>query len=646
MSLLVMLLRVSSAVTSFVPAARRAGLHGLHQPQSRAAVRRSIVTASAAAKQPAFITTPIYYVNGQPHIGHVYTTLSADVVARFMRLDGHEVKFLTGTDEHGQKVEQSAEAAGVTPLEFADKVSADFRALLPLYNFSCDDFIRTTEPRHIGAVQALWRKLLDSGDIFLGAYKGWYAVRDECFYTEEELVDGVAPTGAPVEWVAEPSYFFALSKWQQPLIEHIEANPDFISPLSRRNEVLAFIKQDEGLRDLSISRTTFKWGVPVPDQPEGAPEQHIMYVWLDALTNYLTAAGYPETGSAEFGKWWPASLHMVGKDILRFHAIYWPAFLLAAGLPLPKKLFAHGWWTRDGQKMSKSIGNVVDPVHLVHEYGCDQVRYFMVNEVAFGSDGDFSDQQLINCINAKLANELGNLHYRTVSFAYKNCDGAVPTPQSLLPEDEEMLALAAGMLPQLRGIVSDLSLHRYTQTVSAVVQAANRYIDVQAPWALRKTDVERMGTVLWVLMEALRWVGIAYQPVTPRLSAGILDQLGVDAAKRDFAFLDAEYALVGGAPLPEPQIIIPRYETEEDKAAKAAPKGGAKAKAAPKPPKQKKQKKQKVDAPVDPAVAAQAAEVRRLKEEEGKDKDDPDVKAAVAELLRLKAAAESALQEA
>lgn len=574
-SILLMLLRVQA---SFLPAARRAGMGLLQRP---AVGQRSSLLTATAAKPPAFITTPIYYVNGQPHIGHVYTTLAADVVARFMRLDGHEVKFLTGTDEHGQKVEQSAELAGETPIEFADRVSESFRSLIPLYNFSCDEFIRTTEPRHIAAVQALWRELLGTGDIYLGAYEGWYSIRDEAFYTEDELVDGVAPTGAPVEWVAEPSYFFALSKWTEPLIAHIEQNPEFVLPTSRRNEVLSFLRQEGGLRDLSISRTTFNWGVPVPDQPEGAAEQHIMYVWLDALTNYITAAGYPQTDGEDFSKWWPASLHMVGKDILRFHAIYWPAFLLAAGLPLPKRLFAHGWWTRDGQKMSKSIGNVVEPVGLVEEYGCDQVRYFMVNEVAFGSDGDFSDTSLVNCINAKLANELGNLLYRTLSFAYKHCEEQIPTPAALTAEDEAMLSAAAGLLTPLRAVVGDLQLHRYTQTVSAVVQAGNQYIDVQAPWALRKTDPERMATVLWVLMESLRFVGMAYQPVTPSISAGILDQLGVPHDRRDFSYFSSDYALVGGDTLPKPEIIIPRYESAEDKAAAAAA-----------PPKKGKKKKQ------------------------------------------------------
>jgi len=632
---LLMLLRVSSAV-SLLPMARRVGVGVKSLP---AIARRSKVTASAAAsatKPPALITTPIYYVNGQPHIGHVYTTLASDVVARFMRLDGHEVKFLTGTDEHGQKVEQSAGLAGETPIEFADRVSETFRAILPLYNFSCDEFIRTTEPRHIAATQSLWRKLLDSGDIYLGAYEGWYSIRDEAFYTEDEIVDGLAPTGAPVEWVAEPSYFFALSKFHEPLVAHIEAHPEFIRPASRRNEVLAFMK--DGLRDLSISRTTFGWGIPVPDQKEGDDLNHVMYVWLDALTNYITACGYPDVDNDEFGKWWPASLHMVGKDILRFHAIYWPAFLLAAGLPLPQRLFAHGWWTRDGQKMSKSIGNVVDPVALVHKYGVDQVRYYLMDAVSFGGDGDFSDDVLVSTVNSKLANELGNLLYRTLSFAYKHCDRAVPTPQQpLLEADEALLAAAAGLLPQLRGIVGELTLHRYSQTVSQVVQLGNQYIDVQAPWALRKTDPERMATVLWVLLEALRHVGVASQPVVPGLASEMLDQLGVEHAERSFECVAPghRHALTPGALLPTPRIVIPRYEPPEEPepppppppppppaAAATASEGAAAVELSPEE--------------VAAAVTAQGKEVKRLKAE-GLGNKDPQVAAAVAELLRLKA---------
>ena len=510
-------------------------------------------------RDPFFITTPIYYVNGEPHIGHVYTTLSCDVIARFKRLDGYDVKFLTGTDEHGQKVEQSANAAGKTPLAFADRMSDSFRALLGVYDLSADQFIRTTSPEHKAAAQALWLKLLASGDIYLGAYEGWYSVRDEAFYAEAELIDGNAPTGAPVEWVAETSYFFRLSRYRERLEEYIRANPTFISPESRRNEVVSFMR--DGLRDLSISRTTFSWGVPVPEDPAspGSAAGHVMYVWLDALTNYISALGYPDVQDENF-KFWPASLHMVGKDILRFHAIYWPAFLMAADLPLPERLFAHGWWTRDGQKMSKSIGNVVEPLELVDKYGCDQVRYFLLNEVAFGSDGDFSHSKMVDCINAKLSNDLGNLAYRTLSFAYKHCDAKLPVPAGLLPDDHEMLDAAYALLPTLRSHVDELALHRTTQSLAAVVQQANRYIDTQAPWALRKSDPERMGTVLWVLCEALRHVALLQQPITPTIAASLLDQLGVEHSERTFSSVGPAGALQGGVPMTAPSIIVPRHE--------------------------------------------------------------------------------------
>lgn len=590
-----------------------------------ARARTAVASAAIDEKSPYFITTPIYYVNGNPHIGHAYTTLACDVLARFKRLDGYEVKFLTGTDEHGQKVEQSANAAGETPQAFADRVSATFRELTETYGFSHDEFIRTTEPRHSEAAQALWRKLLEAGDIYLGAYEGWYSIRDECFYTEDELVDGKAPTGAEVEWVAESSFFFRLSKYAEPLIEYIRAHDDFIQPVGRRNEVLSFMR--EGLRDLSISRTTFNWGIPVPqdasDSASTAHEGHVMYVWLDALTNYITAVGYPDKDSEQFAKFWPASVHMVGKDILRFHAIYWPAFLMAAGLPLPKKLFAHGWWMNNGEKMSKSIGNVIDPTEIVSEYGRDQVRYFMINEVPFGSDGDFSPARVTDCINAKLSNDLGNLAYRTLSFAYKHCGGATPTPGPLNSDDNEMLGAAQEMLPTLRKLADSMQLHRMTKEMNMVVQQANRYIDTQAPWALKKTDEARMQTVLWVLMETLRYVAIVQQPVTPEISARLLDQIGCPPEKRDFTFLAPEHALQGGEPLPKPQIVVPRYEPPE------APEGGG-ADAAEEP---KEELTGEALAALEAQINAQGERVRAVKA--GGDKEA--VAAEVETLLALKA---------
>ena len=364
-------------------------------------------------KQSYYLTTPIYYVNDKPHIGHAYTTLACDALARFKRLDGYDVMFLTGTDEHGQKVQKSAEAKGVEPKAFTDEVSQNFRDLTKVLDFTNDDFIRTTEPRHYAACQQLWNTLIENGDIYLGSYSGWYAVRDEAFYAESEIKDGKAPTGAPVEWVEEPSYFFRLSAYQDKLLEHYDANPDFVAPKSRFNEVKSFVKG--GLLDLSVSRASFSWGVPVPGD-----EDHVMYVWLDALTNYMTAAGYAqEGGEVDYAKRWPADLHMVGKDILRFHAVYWPAFLMAANLELPKRVYAHGWWTNEGQKISKSLGNVIDPIEIADKYGLDQMRYFMLREVPFGNDGDFSHQAMVHRMNGDLANDLGNLCQRVLSMIFK-----------------------------------------------------------------------------------------------------------------------------------------------------------------------------------------------------------------------------------
>lgn len=509
---------------------------------------------------PFEITTPIYYVNDKPHIGHAYTSLACDVVARYMRLSGREVYFLSGTDEHGQKVETTAQSKGKDPQAFCDEVSQSFRDLLALLNVSNDEFIRTTQPRHKEAVQHFWKVLQDKGAIYLGSYEGWYSVRDECYYNESELIDGKAPTGAEVTWTTkEASYFFKLSDYQEALLEHYESHPDFIAPESRRNEVINFVKG--GLRDLSISRTTFDWGVPVPGD-----DDHVMYVWLDALTNYMSALGYPNAEEGgDFDKFWPASLHVVGKDILRFHAVYWPAFLLAAGLPLPKRIFAHGWWTKDGEKISKSLGNVIDPVDLINTYGVDPTRFFLMSEVTFGSDGDFSDEKMIYKINANLSNELGNLNQRIMTLVFKNCGKAVPAEiGELTEEDEALLATAASLRERTGKAISTQSIEKYVQSMVAMVWDANKYIDVQAPWVLKKTDTARMNTVLYVLMEVMRHVAILYQPLMPTSSNVILDQLGVPEGERKFEHLGKEECKIQlGKEVNKPKAVFPRFEVPQ-----------------------------------------------------------------------------------
>jgi methionyl-tRNA synthetase len=507
-----------------------------------------------ASRDTWYVTTPIYYVNDSPHIGHAYTTLACDALARFMRLDGREVMFLTGTDEHGQKVEKAAAEAGLDPQTFTDGVSERFRALSPLLDISTDDFIRTTEARHVQAVQALWRTLQERGQIYLGAYAGWYSVRDEAFFAESEVVDGKAPSGAPVEWVEEPSYFFRLSAWQEPLLEHYARHPDAILPPGRRNEVLSFIRS--GLQDLSISRTSFRWGIQVPDDPD-----HVIYVWLDALTNYMSAVGYPDQADPRYRRFWPADLHVVGKDILRFHTVYWPAFLMAAGLEPPRRVFAHGWWTIEGQKMSKSLRNVIAPGELVDTYGLDAARYFLLREVPFGNDGDFSHKAVVGRMNSDLANDYGNLVQRVLSMIARNCDGRVPEPGQPTAEDQALLGSAHGLLERVRAAVEVQALHRALELVFEVVGQANRYVDAQAPWTLRKSDPVRMATVLWVLAETIRHLATLTQPFMPGASARILDLLAVAPADRAFDAL-GDRRLRPGTALPKPEGVFPRYVIE------------------------------------------------------------------------------------
>ena len=507
-------------------------------------------------KKPYYITTPIYYPNSVPHIGSVYTTVCCDVIARFKRLEGFDVKFITGTDEHGQKVEEAALKAGKTPQTFVDEISENFKRILPTYNIEADDFIRTTEPRHKKGATAFWSALVASDNIYEGNYAGWYSVRDETFYAEAELVDGKAPTGAPVTWVEEPSYFFRLSKWEKPLLEFYEKNPKFIAPESRRNEVISFVKS--GLRDLSVSRTTFKWGIPVPNNPD-----HIMYVWIDALTNYITALGYPDIGSEDYEKFWPASLHVVGKDILRFHAIFWPAFLMAANLPLPKRIFAHGWWTVEGQKMSKSLGNVIDPFDLAERFTADVVRYFLVTGMHFGSDGDFSEKALIQKSNTHLANELGNLAQRTLSMVHKNCDARIPVlSHPFIDEDQSLLIKAQNILSQAQEHMEAEELQKYVSAVWQVIWAANKYIDDQAPWTLRKDNEERMKVVLYTVLETLRYVAIMLQPLIPDAASKLLDLLQVQQDQRAFSHLSSAYAVPQGASISKPTPLFPRIEED------------------------------------------------------------------------------------
>jgi methionyl-tRNA synthetase len=501
-----------------------------------------------------YITTPIYYVNGAPHIGHAYTSIAADVMARWKRLDGFDVFFLTGTDEHGQKVEKAAAEAGMDPQAFTDKVSADFRDMAVKMGVSFDDYIRTTEDRHKVSCAELWQRIDASGNIYLGHYEGWYAVRDEAFYDEDELTtrpDGskAAPSGAPVEWVREPSYFFRLSAWQDTLLKLYEDDPDFILPAGRRNEVLSFVRG--GLRDLSISRTSFRWGIPVP----GAPN-HVMYVWLDALNNYVTACGFPDETASRW-RYWPADAHFVGKDILRFHAVYWPAFLMAAGLPVPRRISSHGWWTVEGEKMSKSLGNVIEPRQLVATYGLDQVRYFLLREKPFGGDGTMSHQALVTRINVELANDLGNLAQRSLSLIARNCDGRLPGRGPVSDADADLRRMAEALPGALRERLARQVFHEALEDVWKVVRAANAYIDHQAPWALRRTDPVRMAAVLRVLADVLRVIATVLQPFMPESMGRMLDQLGVANNARQLADLAAP--LADGSVLPAPQGVFPRY---------------------------------------------------------------------------------------
>lgn len=512
-------------------------------------------------QKPFYITTAISYPNGIPHIGHAYEVVATDAMARFKRLDGYDVFFLTGTDEHGQKMMQTAEKEGITPAQLAQRNSDAFQAMNDELGTSYDRFIRTSDADHHAAAQELWRRMEANDDIYLDKYAGWYSVRDEAFYTEEQTdvrQDGIryaTETDTEVTWTEEESYFFRLSKYQDKLLAHYEDNPDFGAPRSRFNEVVRFV--EGGLTDLSISRTTFDWGIPVPGN-----EKHVMYVWVDALTNYLTGAGFPDVDSASFQKYWPADVHVIGKDISRFHAIYWPAFLMSAKLSVPKRVMIHGFLHNNGVKMSKSLGNTVSPDDFVARYGLDQVRYFFLREVTFGADGNYNHDTIVARINGDLANNFGNLAQRSLSMVAKNCGGVVPTPGQLLPADEQILAAASELLELNRDAYSRQDFSRALEAVWHVLGDTNAYFADQEPWKLKKTDPVRMETVLYVTIEIVRKVALLLQPVLPQTMTSMLDLLAVgQGTARNFENFGT--ALVPGTELPAPAPVFPRYE--EDK---------------------------------------------------------------------------------
>ena len=508
-----------------------------------------------------YITTPIYYPSAKPHMGHAYSSIIADFFARFKKIDGFDVNFLTGTDEHGLKIQRAAENKGLDTLEFCDEISKTFRNLSKILNLTNTDFIRTTENRHKSSVQNLWKKLEKNDDIYLSKYSGWYSVSDEAFYNEDEIeeIDGkkvATSSKSTVEWVDEESYFFRLSKWEKPLLDYYKNNPNFILPKSRFNEVVSFVKS--GLKDLSVSRKSFSWGIPVPNNNE-----HVIYVWLDALTNYISALNYPDTNNEMYKKFWPASIHLIGKDILRFHAVYWPAFLLAAKLPLPKKIYGHGWILSGEEKMSKSKGNILDPIEIINQYGLDPLRYYLIKEVSFGQDGNISQERLEDCINSDLANNFGNLCQRVITFSIKNCDGKIPKKINFEKEDLKLLDKFKDNINLIRDKIDDQDLNFYIDFIINVLFETNKYFNDQEPWK-KKDNIVRLNTIVYTTLEIVRKVSYMLYPIIPQSSLNALKMFNISETKIDFSSVENHTYLNGNDELRKIDILFKKIEKKND----------------------------------------------------------------------------------
>jgi methionyl-tRNA synthetase len=506
-----------------------------------------------------YISTPIYYPSAKPHMGHAYTSIIADFFARFKRIDGYNVHFLTGTDEHGLKIQRAAKSKQIDPLIFCNQISQTFKDLSSILNLSNTDFIRTTEERHKNSVQFLWKELEKKGDIYLSKYSGWYSVSDEAFYSEDEIITKdnqkiSKSSGSSVEWVEEESYFFKLSKWQNKLLEHYEKNIDFILPKSRRNEVMSFVKS--GLKDLSISRKSFTWGIKVPSNKD-----HIIYVWLDALTNYLSSLNYPNTKDKLYKDYWPADIHLIGKDILRFHAVYWPAFLMAADIPLPKRIYGHGWILSGDEKMSKSKGNILDPIEIINTYGLDPLRYYLIKEVSFGNDGSISQEKLENCINSDLANNFGNLCQRVIAFTEKNCELKIPDKNEFDHEDLKILNNYSNNIDNLRMCIEKQDLNFYTNFITQSLFDANKYFNDQEPWK-KKEDTKRLNTIVYVALEIIRKISIMLFPIIPDTSKKTLGIFNIVTKNISFASIENHETLKAGNKINKTQILFKKIENK------------------------------------------------------------------------------------